>query len=119
MKKQFYILKYAGAVTVAVSALLSPGIRAERIPMTLDDAITRARTNSVEAAVALDELKTAYWEYRTYRADLLPELSFRGTVPSYRNQYGSYMNPDGSYTFVPNDYRSLLYTTRTPRARSS
>ena len=30
-------------------------------PITLDDAITLARVQSVNAAVALNELKTAYW----------------------------------------------------------
>ena len=41
--------------------------------ITLSEAIVLARTQSVDAAVALNELKTAYWEYRTFRADLLPE----------------------------------------------
>lgn len=114
MKKQFNILKlgilrYVGAVTVAAAHFLwfSPKACADTIPMTLDEAIARARTHSVEAAVALDELRSAYWEYRTYRANLLPELAFRGTVPAYRKQYGAYMNSDGSYTFVPNDYLQL------------
>ena len=31
-------------------------------PITLDEAIVIARTQSVDAAVALNELKTAYWE---------------------------------------------------------
>ena len=31
-------------------------------PITLDEAITLARVQSVNAAVALNELKTAYWE---------------------------------------------------------
>ncbi len=94
---------------MAVVALVGccPGAGAERLDLTLDEAITRARVSSVEAAVALDELKSAYWEYRTYRADLLPELTFRGTVPSYRKQYGTYMDAGGAYTFVPNDYLQL------------
>ena len=33
--------------------------------ITLSEAIVLARTQSVDAAVALNELKTAYWEYRT------------------------------------------------------
>lgn len=36
--------------------------------ITLAEAIALARTQSVDAAVALNELKTAYWEYRTFRA---------------------------------------------------
>ena len=72
--------------------------------LTLDDAIARARANSVDAAVALDELKTAYWEWRTYRADRLPEINFQATAPSYANQYSSYMNGNGEYSFVRNRF---------------
>ena len=50
--------------------------------ITLSEAIVLARTQSVDAAVALNELKTAYWEYRTFRADLLPEVNFTGTLPT-------------------------------------
>lgn len=62
-----------------------------------------ARTNSVDAAVALNELKTAYWSFRTYRADLLPEVNFNATLPSYRKSYSAYQQDDGSYTFVRNN----------------
>ena len=48
--------------------------------ITLAEAIALARTQSVDAAVALNELKTAYWEYRTFRADLLPEVNFTQAV---------------------------------------
>lgn len=75
--------------------------------ITLDEAITAARARSVDAAVALNELRTAYWSYRTYRADLLPELTFSATVPSYRKGYSTYQLDDGSYTFVHNNYLEL------------
>ena len=71
--------------------------------ITLEEAIALARVQSVDAAVALNELKTAYWEYRTFRANLLPEVSFEGTLPRYNKSYGSYQNSDGSYTFVRNN----------------
>ena len=71
--------------------------------ITLAEAIALARTQSVDAAVALNELKTAYWEYRTFRADLLPEINFTGTLPNYNKSYSTYQNSDGSY--------SLLYVT--------
>ena len=71
--------------------------------ITLSEAIALARTQSVDAAVALNELKTAYWEYRTFRANLLPEISFTGTLPNYSKSYSSYQNSDGSYTFVRNN----------------
>ena len=64
--------------------------------ITLSEAIVLARTQSVDAAVALNELKTAYWEYRTFRADLLPEVNFTGTLPNYNKSYSTYQNSDGS-----------------------
>lgn len=88
--------------------LLTLPARAQQpVRLSLDEAIARARANSVDAAVALDELRTAYWEYRSYRAELLPELTLRATVPAYRKQYSSYMNDQGNFTFVPNDYLQL------------
>ena len=76
-------------------------------PITLDEAITLARVQSVNAAVALNELKTAYWEYRTFRANLLPEVNLSATVPSYSKSYNSYQQSDGSYTFVRNNFMQM------------
>lgn len=91
---------------------LSAGIGASaegivRRDITLDETILMARARSVDAAVALNELKTAYWSYRTYRADLLPEVKFRTTLPSYSKSYSSYQLENGSYTFVRNNYLQM------------
>ncbi len=75
--------------------------------ITLEEAIALARTQSVDAAVALNELKTSYWEYRTFRADLLPEVNFSGTLPNYKKSYNAYQNSDGSYAFVRNNSLGL------------
>ncbi|MBQ8888307.1 MAG: TolC family protein [Bacteroidaceae bacterium] len=75
--------------------------------ISLDEAITLARVRSVNAAVALNELKTAYWEYRTFQADLLPEVNFSATLPRYSKSYNSYQQSDGSYTFVRNNYMQM------------
>ncbi|MDE6074226.1 MAG: TolC family protein, partial [Muribaculaceae bacterium] len=79
----------------------------QKMAMSLDDVIARARVNSVDAEVALGELRSAYWEYRTYRADLLPEVNFAATVPSYHKQYSTYMNDEGNYSFVRNNYLQI------------
>ena len=76
-------------------------------PITLNEAITLARVQSVNAVVALNELKTAYWEYRTFQADLLPEVNFNATIPSYAKSYNSYQQSDGSYTFVRNNFTQM------------
>lgn len=75
--------------------------------ITLGEAIALARTQSGDAAVALNELKTSYWEYRTFRADLLPEVNLTGTLPNYNKSYNSYQNSDGTYGFVRNNYLGL------------
>jgi len=78
--------------------------------ITLNEAIALARTQSVDAAVALNELKTSYWEYRTFRADLLPEVNLNGTLPNYNKSYSRYQNSDGSYSFVRNNTLGLSGT---------
>ena len=97
----FLILSTAGYVATVF------GQEPQPLSISLETAIDRARTNSVEAEMAVNELRTAYWGYRTYRAELLPELSFAATVPAYYRQFSAYMNSDGSYSFVPNNYLQL------------
>ena len=72
--------------------------------ITLDETICLARTQSVDAAVARNELKTAYWEYRTFRADLLPEMNLSAVAPSYNKKYSTYQQDDGTYTYLRNNY---------------
>jgi outer membrane protein TolC len=75
--------------------------------LTLNDVIRLAQLQSVDAAVALNELKTAYWEYRTHRSDQLPEVNLKATLPSYNNNYGLYQQSDGSYTYIQNNWLGL------------
>ena len=53
---------------IMLTLLLPAAATARELSLTLDDAIAMARVQSVDAAVALDELKTAYWQWRSYRA---------------------------------------------------
>lgn len=78
--------------------------RADTLQLSLPQAIMRARSHSVDAEVAVNRLKSYYWGYRSYRAELLPELSFNASLPSYRKQYSAYQESNGSYSFVRNDY---------------
>ena len=75
--------------------------------LSLEETILLARTQSLDAAVALNELRSAYWEYRIYRAGLLPEVNFQATTPSYSKSYNSYQNSDGTYTFLRNNYMQM------------
>ena len=79
----------------------------DTLRLTLDDCIVMARRQSIDAAVALGELRSAYWQWRSYRADLLPEVSLSGTAPSWNKRYNSYQQADGSLSFVRNNYLGL------------
>jgi outer membrane protein TolC len=95
------------AILITLLPLLHAEKKDSHIRLTLKEAILLAQSRSVEAAVARNELKTAYWEYRTHLADQLPEINFTGTLPSYRNHYNSYQQSDGSYTYVRNNHMGL------------
>ncbi|WP_416349517.1 TolC family protein [Proteiniphilum sp.] len=86
-------------ITLLFLFSLATEVSAQQV-LTLSEAVEIARRQSVDAAVALNELKTSYWEYRTYRADLLPEVNFTSTLPDYRRSYNLYQNDDGTYKFV-------------------
>ena len=79
----------------------------DTLRLTLDDCITIARRQSIDATVALGELRSAYWQWRSYKADLLPEVSLSGTLPSWNKRYNSYQQADGSLSFVRNNYLGL------------
>jgi len=79
----------------------------DTLRLTLDDCIAMARRQSVDAAVALGELRSAYWQWRSYKADLLPEVSLQATLPSYNKRYSSYQQAGGGLSFVRNDYLGL------------
>ena len=81
--------------------------QSDTLRLTLDECITMARRQSIDAAVALGELRSAYWQWRSYKADLLPEVSLSGTLPSYNKRYSSYQQADGGLSFVRNDYLGL------------
>ncbi len=100
-------MKRLKTLAIMLLVALNIGANSNVMQLTLEEAILLARTQSLEAAVALDELRSAYWQHRIYRAGLLPEMSFSATAPSYSQSYNSYQNSDGNYTFVRNNYMQM------------
>jgi len=103
MKRLYLIIACLSAVITGIQAQENVNL----VQLTLKEAITLAQLQSVDAAVALNELKTAYWEYRTHRADQLPEISFKGNLPNYYKRFSKYQNSEGEYTFVRNNSLGL------------
>ena len=94
-------------IILAIFGVLPIAAQTDTLRLTLDECITMARRQSIDAAVALGELRSAYWQWRSYKADLLPEVSLQGTAPSWNKRYSSYQQADGSLSFVRNDYLGL------------
>lgn len=83
---------------------------ADTMRIGLPEAIARARVRSVNATVALNEFRQAYWEYRAYKSRLLPEIGLQATLPAYYKQYSPYMDAEGNYSFVGNNYLDINAT---------
>lgn len=85
---------------IGVSAAKAEDAESSGYVISLDSAIEMAVNNSVSSAVAENTKLSAYWDYRSYKADQLPEISFYGTLPSYQRSFTPYQNSDGTYSFV-------------------
>lgn len=72
----------------------------EKKVITLEEAIRLAREQSLDAIVAKSQLRSAYWQYRNYKADLLPNMKLTGTLPSFNRTLSSYLKEDGTYKYV-------------------
>ena len=68
--------------------------------LTFDEVILLARQQSPDAIMAKHRFRANYWQYRTYKADYLPNLSLGATFPEYSRAIKKYQNADGTYTYV-------------------
>ncbi|MCC8147278.1 MAG: TolC family protein [Bacteroidales bacterium] len=96
-------MKTTRKILIACHLLLfsiSVSAQTDTLTLNLYEVIKLAQRQSVDAAVAVNELKKAYWEYHTFKADQLPEINFTGTLPSYKKNYERYLQSDGSYTYL-------------------
>lgn len=78
----------------------------DTLSISLQQAIAQSEY-SVDALVAKNEFRASYWEYRTYKAELLPEAVLVGTIPHFSNSYNQLQNPDGTFTFVSNNFSTI------------
>ncbi len=109
VKKQFLIAFQALLIITSVTGMLSTAdARSEKsdtadIPtLSLQETIQVAKENSPLARTAQFALNASQYRFRSFRADLLPELSLRGDAPNYHRSFRENFNPDGT--------TSLIYT---------
>lgn len=67
---------------------------------TLEEVIQLAREQSPQAIMARHSYRSSYWQYRTHKAEFLPNLTLQSTFPDFNRSINKYQREDGSYTFV-------------------
>jgi outer membrane protein TolC len=68
--------------------------------MSLSDVVTLAHKQSPFAQAAEHNLRSKYWQYRSFRASYLPSLNLTGTVPSFNRSINRIVQDNGRETFV-------------------
>ncbi|MGZ8490809.1 MAG: TolC family protein [Gemmatirosa sp.] len=86
-----------GALPLAPAHTQPP---AAPVALTLDDVVARALSNGPTARAALSTREAARWRERRFFADLMPRLSFNGTLPSYRRAITPIVQPDGTIRYL-------------------
>lgn len=71
----------------------------DSLRLTLPEAVSRARENSPEAIAARHSFRAAYWNWRTFRANLLPSLTFLSN-PYLNRSISPVTLPDGTDSYV-------------------
>ena len=88
---------------VACAACWGLGMAAQPLPPTggwgLDDVVLRACQSSPDALAARHTFRSAYWDYRSFRADYLPSLTLT-SGPNLDRSINQITMEDGSVRFV-------------------
>ena len=73
---------------------------------TLDEVILLAKDQSPDALKAKHAYRASYWEYRTYKAELLPSLSLDATALEFNRSLKKYQLSDGTYSYIEENSNS-------------
>lgn len=71
----------------------------DTLRLTLDEAVALARRQSPQAVAARHQYRASYWNWRSFKADYLPSLSFT-SYSSLNRSISPVTMPDGSDSFV-------------------
>lgn len=84
--------------------LTAPSVKAQEdtvtMKLTLEDVVEIARDQSPQASTARHQFRSSYWEYRTYKAALLPSLVLNSTLPDFRRSIDRNVQDNGTEVFV-------------------
>jgi outer membrane protein TolC len=100
LKVSCFTFLFIFAISGNASSQESSAVRTELQTISLQEAIDQAKDASPLARSARYALIANQWRYRSFRADLLPGLSFSGNAPNYRRAFRENLNPDGTTDLI-------------------
>jgi len=96
VRKIFYIISF-GILLSSFSSNVLAQINEE---FTLDEVIQLAQEQSVDAILSKHRYRASYWEFKTYKAELLPNITLSSSFPQFNRTIKKYQNSDGSYSYI-------------------
>ena len=102
MKRQNWIICMFACSGVTLSAQTET----DKQVFTLDHAIALAQEQSPEAQAARHTYRSAYWSYRSFRANYLPSVSLISN-PYLNRQINKVTQPDGTELFIRQNQLSI------------
>ena len=87
-------------LSIILAALAAfPAYSQDTLRLTLSETVRMAQEQSPQAIAARHSFRAAYWNWRSYRANMLPSLTFTSS-PSLNRSISSVTLPDGGESFV-------------------
>lgn len=95
-------------ILIFLSVIVIPSVAQETIEeLTFNEVIQLAREQSPDAIMAKHRFRANYWEFRTFKAGFLPNLSLSSTLPSFTRAINQNKLDDGSYTYTEDFINNL------------
>jgi outer membrane protein len=73
----------------------------DSIRLSLQEIIDLAQSKSISFLKAKTSKENSYWQWRNFKSDYNPQLSFAGTLPEITSSYQETTQPDGSILYQP------------------
>ena len=70
---------------LAIILFLTASAQKKSMKLTLDDALNLAQSQSLQSFLVKNRYLAGYWQYKSFKADYLPELSLRSQILNYSN----------------------------------
>ena len=80
--------------------LLMSGSGQESVRLTMQQVIDLAQSDAPDVLLAETRYSQAYWQFKSYRADLKPQLNLFGTLPNLNRAIESVVQPNGTAQFI-------------------